>query len=172
MIRYYCRFTKAANGGKCPKYAITEAAGHYPPMDELRGRDGHITMFLMAPIHENLSGPEMRLQAKLSLNFTGLRSYFDNGKLSGFAYGYPFDKPTFSSKGTPNPFYEYRNDAFLFLVHPDKANPENPIPAAFEMLVIADARPVAAALCKQLSMGGFDSDLETLRRAAVGGVLF
>lgn len=32
----------------------------------------------------------MRLQAKNSLNFTGLKDYFVDGKLSGFAYGYPW----------------------------------------------------------------------------------
>lgn len=173
MIRYYARFSNTtANGGKCPKFTISAAAGYYPPMEQLRGKDGRITMFLLEKLKEGANVPAMRLQAKGSLNFTGLKEWFTDGTLSGCAYGYPYDKQTFSSKETPNPFFEYRNDAFLFLIHPDKANPVNQLPAAFEMLVIADARPVAAALCKQLVMGGFDTDLETLRRAAAGGALF
>ena len=42
-IRYYARFAETtAEGKKTPKYTIVEAAGHYPPMEQLRGRNGKI----------------------------------------------------------------------------------------------------------------------------------
>ena len=173
MIRYYARLENTtANGGKCPRYTIVAAAGYYPPMEQIKGRDGLITMFLQEKLKEGDNVPAMRLQAAKSLNFTGLKEWFKpDGKLSGYAYGYPYDKPTFSKKETHNPFYPYRNDAFLFIVKAGEAGPIPTVPASFEMLVLENARPVAAACCKQLMMGGFDADLATLRMAAEGAII-
>ena len=82
----------------------------------------------MEKLKEGSNVPSMRLQAKNSLNFTGLKEYFQDGEISGCAYGYPDDKPTYSSKNKPNPFYDYREDGYLFLIHQDENNPQNIIP--------------------------------------------
>ena len=81
-IRYYARLENSTEDGKkTPKYTITEWAGYYPPMEKLRGRDGRISLNLMDKIKEGMNIPSMRLQAKGSLNFTGLKEYFTDGKL-------------------------------------------------------------------------------------------
>ena len=49
---------------------------------------------LMEKLKDGANVPAMRLQAKDSLNFTGLKDYFIDGKLSGFAYGYPLADET------------------------------------------------------------------------------
>ena len=169
-IRYYAKLVNTTqNGKKTPKFTLIEQAGYYPPMEQIKGRDGQISMNLMEKLREGENVPSMRLQAKNSLNFTGLKEYFVDGKLSGYAYGYPLDKPTYSKDGKQNPFYEYKEDGFLFLIHQDDKAPENQIPTCIELVVLEGAKILISAYCKQLVMGGFDEALEALRKQAEKG---
>lgn len=166
-IRFYARMLNTTQKGKkTPKYTIIGAAGFYPPMELLRGRDTKVSMNLMEKLKEGENVPSMRLQAKGSLNFTGLKEWFVNGRLSGFAYGYPSNKPTYSKDNKPNPFYDYRNDGYLFVVHQDQSNPENLIPTEIELIVLEGAKVLISSYCKQLVMGGLDEALENLRKQA------
>ena len=166
-IRFYARMLNTTQKGKkTPKYTIIGAAGYYPPMELLRGRDTKVSMNLMEKLKEGENVPSMRLQAKGSLNFTGLKEWFENGKLSGFAYGYPSNKPTYSKDNKPNPFYDYRNDGYLFVVHQDQSNPENIIPTEIELIVLEGAKVLISSYCKQLVIGGFNEALENLRKQA------
>lgn len=172
-IRYYAKMVNATQKGKkTPKYTITAQAGYYPPMEQLRGRDGLISMNLMEKLKEGDNVPSMRLQAKSSLNFTGLKEYFEDSKLSGFAYGYPMDKPTYSKDKKPNPFHEYKEDGYLFIVSQDEEDPTILTPKSIELVVLEGARVLISAYCKQLKMGGFDEVLKALRlQAQKGSVL-
>lgn len=166
-IRFYARFVYATQKGKkTPKYVLATQAGYYPPMEQLRGRDGRITLYLMEKLKEGENVPSMRLQAAKSLNFTGLKEYFKEGKLSGYAYGYPLDKPTYSKDDKPNPFYDYRQDGFLFRVYQDEKDPTNLTPTCIELVVLEGAKVLISAYCKQLIMGGFDEALKQLRQQA------
>ena len=163
-IRYYARLVNVPpKGKKTPKYTIVAQAGYYPPMEQLRGRDGLVSMNLMEKLKEGSNIPSMRLQAKNSLNFTGLKEYFEDGKLSGYAYGYPLDKPTYSKDNKPNPFYEYKEDGYLFIFYQDEKAPTNLIPTRIEMVVLEGAKILVSAYCKQMRMGGFDEALAALR---------
>ena len=162
-ILYYARMVNTTTG-KTPRYTITEEVGYFPPMEKLRGSDNKISMFLMPQSREDNSGtPPMKLQAKDSLNFTGLKDLWREGKMSGFAYGYPYDKKTYSSKNKPNPCFGYSEHGYLFIFHNKKGNAT---PDEIEFLVVKDARPLIAAYCKQLEMGGFDDELNYLRQQA------
>jgi hypothetical protein len=154
------------NGKKTPKFTISEQAGYYPPMEQLKGRDGQISMNLMEKLKEGENVPSMRLQAKSSLNFTGLKEYFVDGKLSGYAYGYPLDKPTYSKDERTNPFFEYKEDGFLFLIEQDESDTKNIVPTSIELIVLEGAKVLISAYCKQLLMGGFDEALQALRKQA------
>ena len=169
-IRYYAKMIDCTGSNKTPKYEIVEQAGFYPPMEQIKGRNGKISMYLMAKKEDaKANTPSMKLQAKDSLNFTGLKDYFKDGKLSGFAYGYPLAEATFSSKSKPNPFYEYKDDAFLFIIHQNEEAPteaEKIKPYYIEMVVLEGAKVLAAAYCKQLVMGGFENEIEALRKQA------
>jgi hypothetical protein len=166
-IRYYAKLANTTqNGKKTPKFTLIMQAGYYPPMEQLKGRDGQISMYLMEKLKEGENVPSMRLQAIKSLNFTGLKEYFVDGKLSGFAYGYPLDKPTYSKDSKQNPFVEYKEDGFLFLIHQDEQAPESQIPTSIELVVLEGAKVLISAYCKQLLMGGFDEALEALRKQA------
>lgn len=165
-IRYYARMELVAKT-KTPKYIITRQAGYYEPMDKMRGRDGLISMFLMEQSREEKSStPPMRLQATKSLNFTGLKDYWIEGKMSGFAYGYPLDKPTYSKDRKSNPFFPYKDDGFLFLIHQDENNKTDQKPIAIELIVLEGAKVLISAYCKQLVMGGFNEALQALREQA------
>lgn len=170
-IRYYAKLVNTTQKGKkTPKYTIVEQAGYYPPMEQLRSRDGLVSMNLMPQSREDKSStPPMRLQAKNSLNFTGLKDFWIEGKLSGFAYGYPMDKPTYSKDEKPNPFYEYKGDGYLFRVYQDEKEPTNLTPTCIELVVLEGAKVLISAYCKQLKMGGFDEALEALRQQAQKG---
>ena len=164
-IRYYAYMAySTAAGKKTPKYTITKQAGYYPAMAELVGNDGKISFQLLEKIGGSIDAPAMRLQGKKSLNFTGLKNFFDDeGKLTGYAYGYPYDKPSYSGKELPNPFYDYKEDAFLFVMHSDG---DSLIPSAMELLVVEGGKVLAGAFCAQLAAGGFDEELTQLRAAA------
>ena len=169
-IRYYAKMVNTTpKGKKTPKYTITAQAGYYPPMELLRGRDGLVSMNLMEKLKEGSNIPSMRLQAKNSLNFTGLKEYFEDCKLSGYAFGYPLDKPTYSKNIKTNPFYEYKQDGYLFMVYQDKKDPTNIIPTSIELVVLEDAKVLISAYCKQLKMGGFDEALAALRLQSLKG---
>jgi hypothetical protein len=174
-ILYYAKMIDVTGSNKTPKYRIIQQAGYYPPMDALRGKDGNICFYLMASKDSGSTkdnAPAMKLQGKNSLNFTGLKDYFQDGKLSGFSYGYPLEKETYGKDNKPNPFFEYRKDGFLFLIEQDKKDPTNLIPASIEIVVLRGARVLISAYCKQLVMGGFDEALQSLReQAKTGNVL-
>ena len=159
-IRYYARLELCKEGIKTPQYTIVAEAGYYAPMESLKGKDGRVSMYLQNQRKERDDIPAMWLQAKKSLNFTGLKSYFIDGEISGFAYGYPNNEKTYSKKAIQNPFYEYREDGFLFLFSNDKTGV---LPSRIELIVLEGAKVLIAAYCKQLVMGGFDKALKLLR---------
>ncbi len=166
-IRYYAKMVNTTQKDKkTPKFTILAQAGYYPPMEQLKGRDGLVSMNLMEKLKEGENVPSMRLQAKNSLNFTGLKEYFVDGKLSGFAYGYPLDKPTYSEKEKTNPFFEYKEDGFLFVIQSDESDTESLTPVVIELIVLEGAKVLISAYCKQLLMGGFDEVLQSLREQA------
>ena len=170
-IKFYGRLDFNPKSGKSPKYTITRSWGDYAPMDKLKGRDSMVSMYLLPKRETQLSDcPQMHLQAKASLNLTGLKDYFINGKLSGFAFGFPPSTPTYSSKNKPNPFYPNKDDGFLFIVHQDKEAPtpaEQQRPDYIEFLVLDGCKLLIGSYCKQLSAGGFDEILNVLRRDSV-----
>lgn len=168
-ISFYAKMVYDTNSKKTPKYVVTAQAGYYPPMEQMKGRNGLVSMYLMEKLKEGANVPSMRLQAKDSLNFTGLKEYFVDGRLSGFAYGYPLADKTYSSKKKENPFYEYKNDGYLFIVHQDRnANtaPEQIRPTIIELIVLDGAKVLISSYCKQLMMGGFDEAIKSLREQA------
>lgn len=168
-ILYYARMDYDTTSQKTPKYVVEEQAGFYPPMEAITGRNGKISMYLREKLRENENSPSMWLQAKDSLNFTGLKDYFIGGKLSGFAYGYPLADKTYSSKNKQNPFYNYKDDGFLFIVHQNQTTTteaDKIRPSYIELLVLDGAKVLIPSYCKMLQMGGFDDALKLLREQA------
>lgn len=165
-ILFYALMQDVTGDNKTSKYRIIKQVGYYPPMDALRGKDGTIHFYLL-PSKDSGStkdnAPAMKLQGKNSLNFTGLKEYYKGGKLSGFSYGYPLDKETYSKKEIRNPFYEHKEDCFLFIMHNDEASANSQRPSAIELIVLKDAKVLGAAYLEQLAKGGFETELKQMR---------
>ncbi len=155
--------------GKTPKYRITAQAGYFPPMETIIGRDGKVSMYLQVSKDSGSkkdNSPAMKLQAKDSLNFTGLKDYFVDGKLSGFlpmAILWRLKHIVVNKK--PNPFYDYKDDGYLFIIHQDK-NANTVRPTVIELIVLDGAKVLISSYCKQLMMGGFDEAIKFLREQA------
>jgi hypothetical protein len=169
-INCYLKLERILNKEKkTARYDCTAFAGYYPPLEELKNGKGQLFLYLMRSSNDKSTTPEHYLQAsKDSMNLTGLFHYWDEDKLSGFCSGYPSTKELFDNKKkTPNPFYENRNDAFLFIIHWDKDKQEPiPTPTAIEMIVLQDTKVLIDAYRKQLMLGGFDEELNSLRGQA------
>lgn len=172
-ILYYAVMRYNTNSKATPKYTITEEWGYYPPMESLRGRDGMVSMYLMESKGHGSNkdnAPAMKLQAKNSLNFTGIKEYFDEaGKLSGYAYGYPSKEATYGKDKRVNPFFEYKDNGYLFIIHQDENAPtaaEQIRPSYIELLVLDGAATMIASYRKQAIMGGFNDVLRYLREQA------
>lgn len=163
-IRYYAQMS-LVTGTKTPKYVITHEAGFYEPMSRLKGKDGCISFFLMQKRENQPSNtPPLYLQATRSYNFTGLKDYYLDGAISGYAYGYPLKETTYKykNKSVENPFKEYRNDGYLFIVH----QTDKPTPDRIELIVLENAKDLIASYCKMLMIGGFDEVLQRIRKSA------
>lgn len=166
QIKYYGLMANTTQVGKVtPKFTIVKDVGLFSPMELLRGRNGLVSMNLMEKLNEGENVPSMRLQAKGSVNFTGLKEYFQDGKISGYAYGYPDPRPTYSSKNKPNPFFDYKDDGYLFIFHYDE-DPTNHVPTSIELIVLEKAKYLISTYCKMLMMGGFDEALKQCREQA------
>lgn len=172
-ILFYARFDYDPKSGKTPKYVMTHQAGYYPVMESLTGRDGKICLYLLpsgSSGSKKDKAPAMRLQAKDSFNLTGLKDYFKGGKLSGVAYGCP---PPFETYGTikkkTNPFFEHKEDGFLFVVHHNEVaimEADKVRPSCLELIVLEGAKALIPSYCQQLKKGGFNEDLNKLRTKA------
>ena len=172
-IRYYAILEYTKQKIKTPKYVISAQAGDYPPMEELKSRDGRVYMYLCKPRGKSIYEVDVSIKVvSNNLNFTGMECYFTGREISGFAFGYPHPEKTYkrSGKEKPNPFYDYKDDGFLFIVHQDEnalTEAEQLRPSYIELIVLAHGGENLRIWCKQLLMGGFNKILAKLREQAI-----
>ena len=168
-IKYYAKFSYDQKSGKTPKYTMEKAAGYYPEINALSGKNGRVNLYLMTKREgQSVDAPAMSLQAvKNGLNLTGLKDYYIGGEISGIAYGYPPQEPTFSARGKANPLYPCKNDGYLFIFDfSGKREGEAIKPISFEMVVIDGGKVLISAYAKMLQIGGFDEAIKALRGQA------
>lgn len=168
-IKYYALFSYDPKSGKTPKYTMEKAAGYLPEFDALKGKNGKVNLYLMSKREgQSIDAPAMSLQAvKNGLNLTGLKDYYLDGKISGIAYGYPPQEPTFSAKAKANPLYSCKNDGYLFLFDfSEKRDGEALKPTSFELIVVDGGKVLISAYAKMMQMGGFAEALAALREQA------
>ncbi len=169
-ILFYGNFELTEGTKATPIYELTQCVGSYPPFEAApiyNVRNKNITLYLGRAINDNPNAPALRVY-KRSLNVTGLKDLFKKGALTGCAYGYPPVTQSYGEKAPhPNPFYNYRTDAFLFVIHYNKQRgTKDTTPRKIEILVLEGARVLIPLYAKQLQIGGFDADLERLRENA------
>lgn len=151
---------------KQPRYDLVAMAGYWSAMEKLRNYKG-LLFFNLIPTDKNEyrkqdgTTPEYYLQCtpakSKSINFSGIRFQYEDGKASLFGSGEPSDRPMLTGS-VINPMYEQRNDAFLFLFSKDMET--------LEILIIENGCLLIDAYRKQLSTGGLDAVLEVLRKQA------
>lgn len=169
-ILFYGVFELTEGASSTPIYELTKCVGSYAPFEVApiyNVRHHNITLYLGKAIKDNPNAPALRIY-KSSLNVTGLKDLSTKGWLTGYAYGYPPTTQYYGEK-TPrlNPFYNYRTDAFLFIIHYQKQRgKKDTTPRTIEILVLEGARVLIPLYAKQLQIGGFDADLEGLRKDA------
>lgn len=170
---WYAEFVLSTKEGKTtPRFTSDIEWGNYPPINALRGNDGKISLYLLESVQsgskDSTSTPPMKLQAKGSLNLTGLKNYYVGRELSGYAFGNPYNKPTYGKSNKINPFGEDCKDGFLFrFKFADGSN----IPTGFEMMVIPNVGNLIASHCEMLRIGGYDKFLEEVRKQATDNPL-
>ena len=112
----------------------------------------------------------MYLQAKCSLNLTGLKDLFVDGFMSNYAWGNPPKAVTYGTKKPRlNPLVKYVADGFLFVFHYDYEIKlgEMERPLSFEMLWLEGAGLMIPQHCKSLQMGSYDDILKKCRDEAI-----
>lgn len=158
ILKYYAVMEDVTKG-KTPKYMITFQRGYLPGMEQLKGKDGNINFYLMESRKKANEIPDMYLQGKNSLNFTGLKWYTLPVEGIGYAYGCPFDAPTYGKDKKVNPFYDCRDDAYIFIVH-QKGTTR---PSKIELIVLEHQKVLAAAYCKAAKDGKLNDMIQQIK---------
>ncbi len=152
-------------GAKVPRYDLTRFAGYYKPLQSLINAKGQLCLYLNGTTGIIDSPDERRaeryLQGKDSLNFSSVYllnnpTTTDSGYIVGF--GNPNRSQTYSKAHKPNPFYECRDDGFLFLIAPDWKT--------LEIIVVTSGYNTIQGNAKGLADGVYNEAIETMREAA------
>ena len=147
-----------------PKYIATHQAGYFKPLEMLKSpRTGIIEM--QTPPNRNSnnkSTAEIRLQCscKGTINFSSIFIHNIEHDKQLIGYGEPPYKEYLKDKGgkKPNPFYDNRNDGYLFIISKDFET--------IEILVIPNGRILLDGYLAKLADGQLDKELEELRKQA------
>ena len=83
--------------------------------------------------------------------------YIEDFDFPEIGYGYP-NPNRLLSNGSINPQFEWRNDAFLFLINSDYT--------IIELFIIPDGRNLISAYYQRMIDGGFEAELKRLRDLA------
>lgn len=168
-VRMWAKFVLSPQSGATPKYVLTDAYGWVEELKDLVGRDGYISLYLQKRREGQPSdAPAMYLQAKGSLNFTGLKCLFVDGYMSEYAWGNPPKAVTYGSKKPRmNPLVKYVADGFLFLFHYEIKMGVGEKPLSFEMLWLNGAGLMIPQHCKLMQMGCYNELLKKCRDEAI-----
>jgi hypothetical protein len=152
---------KDGTESKTPRYVVTASAGYFQPLEAMKGKDGRIAMFCQRNDKCNpKSTSETRLQCKGSINFSSI--YFLNLRNGETLIGYgepPKQRELKAGKGTkPNPFYNNKEDGYLFIVSPDQKT--------IEILIIPGGRMLIQGYAAKLADGRLNEGINEMRKAA------
>lgn len=150
-------------GAKVPRFDLVQISGYSKSWEALKNKDGQI-YFYLNEARGIINSPDSRradrfLMGKGSLNFSSvflLECEPSNGYFVG--YGNPNGKETYSKNNKPNPFYECRDDGYLFLISEDWRT--------IEVFVIPNGKNTILGNAKALNDGVYNDMLKPIREAA------
>jgi len=153
---------KDGTESKTPRYIAVAQAGYFKPLQSIKNAKNEIVMYYQRNDKCNKnSTAETRLQCKGSVNFSSV--YLKGLKVGETLIGHGEPPQTEylkdSKKGKkPNPFFESRNDGYLFVITPDLNT--------IEILIVSNSRYYIEGYAKQLADGQFDEALKQMRDTA------
>lgn len=155
---------KIKANGKTPRYDCVSKAGCYEPLEMLTSKAGLLYAYL-SETRGVINSPDNRradrfLHTSDSLNISSVYLLSEPvGGLGFVGYGNPDPNKTYGGKNKkPNPFFNWRNDGFLFVVSSDWQY--------IEMLILPNGRYTLESNAKRLKDGYFDEMLATFRNIA------
>lgn len=108
-----------------PCYEVTDIAGKFPPMEILKNAEGKIRLYLN-DTRGRVNAPDRTradkwLMGRESFNFSSIYILTETTRTDYvFGCGTPNVSPTFGrTRKEFNPFYNYRNDGYVFVITPD-----------------------------------------------------
>jgi len=149
---------KDGTESKTPRYVATAQAGYFKPLQSIKNAKDETVMYYQRNDKCNPnSKAETRLQCKGSINFSSV--YLQNMKIGEKLIGYGEPPQTKELKGgKQNPFFENREDGYLFLI----AHDLNTI----EIIIVPNGRYLIQGVAKQLEDGQFNEALKQMRDTA------
>lgn len=158
---------KALNGIKTgtrvPRFDLTKMAGILPGLEALTSRKGRLAMYLQRAMGLINASDGRRadcfLMAKNSLNFSSL--YLLNRTTDGapfVGFGNPLPGQTYGKDNRPNPFYQSRNDGYIFIVSPDWQK--------IEVLVVPSGKYTIVGEASMVQKGLLDEAIQSIRQHA------
>ena len=153
---------KDGSESKTPRYIATAQAGYFKPLQAIKNAKDEIIMYYQRNDKCNPnSKTETRLQCKGSVNFSSV--YIDNLKIGEMLIGSgepPQTKELKDSKkgSKPNPFFESKEDGYLFVISPDLNT--------IEILIIPNSRQLIKGYAKMLADGVLNEALNVIRKQA------
>lgn len=132
--------------------------------DDYKGLDAFVSkdkFFLYLTACKQFVSSNTKRIAEYSLTGKGLNLssiYIDDLDNIEFGYGYPNPNRFIGKDKKPNPLFPFRNDAYLFKVNADYSE--------IELFVIQDGRHLINSYYQILIDGGFDEEIELLRKQA------
>jgi len=147
-------------GAKVPRYDVVAIAGYYRSLEAIKNTKGQI-IFYLNETRGVIDSPDQRradrfLMGKNSLNFSSI--FLLNNTNSIIGYGTPNEAKTYGKDKQPNPFFDCKNDGYLFIISSDWR--------FIEVLVIPNGKYTILGNAQQMADGVFNEALQTMRTAA------
>lgn len=141
----------------CTKYFDTTSKG-YNGLNMFKNGKGHL-VFYKTPNRNFLSSSSRRTSeyslTNNEMNFSSI--YIEDEEFPEYGYGYPNANKELKH-GKKNPVYQFRLDAYLFIVNEDYSR--------VEILVISEGRNLISSYYQKLIDGDFDEAINQLREQA------
>ena len=150
-------------GAKIPRFDVTMTAGYYKPLKDITNNKGQIVLYL-TETRGIIGGDEKRradrfLMAKNSLNFSSVY-ILECGDFKNcyVGFGNPNRNMFFGKNDTPNPFYENRDDGYVFLIKKDWS--------VIEVFVVANGGNLIQGIAKGFTDNVYNDVIFNIRALA------
>lgn len=150
-------------GGAVPRYDLTRFTGCLPGLEALTNKKGQVVMYLQST-RGLINSPDGRradcfLMAKGSLNFSSLYLLARPDTTAPFVgFGNPMSAKTYGAEAKQNPFYECRNDGYIFIVSPDWRK--------IEILIVPNGKFTIIGQATMVQRGELQEALDAVRTAS------